>query len=237
MNTRREFLRISAVATTATLGGCIRGIADKASSDVAWPPPRPSSVPDKEEVPNLAPPTWGEQDLPRAFVYNDLATREAGKVFNSRLNELQQLAKEDYVQISYCDYPLSWNEWSIPVAIAARSVQHHAGRDAFLSFLQRILRDYMPEPYFTKERILDAAETSGAPRDTVKDDTESWRFYSTIQRSKQKGKQMGLNNSVPLAVVVDGDRQSRPVQPTAGRIKIVTESLVQRKDAGISRPQ
>jgi hypothetical protein len=106
-----------------------------------------------------------------------------------------------------------------------------------MTFVQRVLRDFMPKPHLTKQRVLDAAETAGAPRNVIKDDTERWRFYPTVHNSKQRGQQMGLNNSVPSAVVVDGDKQSIPIQPTAERIKLVVESLDQGEKALISRPQ
>lgn len=211
MKARREFLRVSAVATTATLGGCIRGIADKVSSGIAWPPSRPLNVPDLNDVPNLSPPTWGESNAPHVFVYNDMATREAGRVFHREWDGLVQPVEENRIQVSFCDYPLPSNEWSYPVAIAARSVQHHAGKDAFLTFSKRVLRDFMPNPYLTKQRVLDAAETAGAPREEVKEDTESWRFYSIVERSRRRGKERGIKNSVSRSVVVHNGERSRPL--------------------------
>jgi hypothetical protein len=227
MNSRREFLRLTAVTATASLGGCIRGIADQVSSGIAWPPSRPPDVSDQDEIPDLPPPTWGESNAPRLLIYNDLATHEAGEIFHKKWNSLHQLAKEDYLQVSFYDYPLPWSEWSLPVAISARSVQHHAGIDSFVIFLRHILRNFTPQPHFTKEKILDAAEASGAPRSVVESDTEAWRFYPVVRGNKKRGKQMGLNDSVPLAVIVDDGQHTRPFQPTIDRIEIMVNSLDQ----------
>lgn len=211
MNSRRDFLRVSAVVTTATLEGCVRDIADTVSSGISWPPPRPLTVPDLEDVPDLSPPTWGRSNAPHVFVYNDMATKQAGRVFHREWDGLVQPIEKGRIQVSFCDYPLPSSEWSYPVAIAARSVQHHAGEDAFLTYVKRVLRDFIPNPYLTKQRVLDAAETAGAPRKNVKEDTESWRFYPIVERSRRRGEERGIKNSVSRSVVVHNGERSRPL--------------------------
>lgn len=227
MNSRRDFLRTGAVAVSATLGGCIRGRADKLSSGIAWPPARPRNLPNLEDVPDLSPPTWGESGAPRVFVYNDMATKQAGRVFHREWNGLVQPIKQNRIQVSFCDYPLPANEWSYPLAIAARSVQHHADKDAFLTFSQRVLRDYMPNPYLTKRRVLDAAETAGAPREKVKEDTEWWRFYPIVERSRRRAEERGIKNSVSRSVIVHEGERSRPLITSSDGIPKVADEMSQ----------
>lgn len=225
MYSSRDFLRASAVTATATLGGCVRGIADKVSSGVAWPPSRPLSVPQIDEVPDLSPPTWGKSNTPRVFVYNDMATREAGRVFHREWDGLVQPIEENRIRVSFCDYPLPSNEWSYPVAIAARSVQHHVDKDAFLTFSKRVLRDFVPNPYLTKQRVLEAAESAGAPREEVKEDTESWRFYPIVERSRRRGEKRGIKNSVSRSVVVHHGERSRPLLTSWETIPQVADEM------------
>jgi hypothetical protein len=225
MQSRREFLRVSAVTTAATFSGCLDGIAGKVSSGVAWPPPRPLSVPDLDNIPDIPPPTWGKSDVPQVFIYNDMATREAGRVFHREWGGLTQPIKENRIQVSFCDYPLPSNEWSYPIAIAARSVQHHAGKDAFLKFAQRVLRDFVPRPYLTKQRVLDAVETAGAPREAVKEDTEAWRFYPIVKQSRRRGKKRGINNSVSRSVIVYNGERSRPLLTSWETIPSVADEM------------
>lgn len=225
MNSRREFLRLSAVTTTASLGGCIRGIADEVSSGIAWPPPRPRELPDLADVPNVQPPTWGKSDTPHALVYNDMATSSAGRVFNREWDSLIGPIEEGRIQVSFCDYPLPSEEWSYPVAIAAKSVQYHADEEAFLTFSKRVLRDFMPNTYITKQRLLEAAETAGAPREKVKEDTEMWRFYPIVERSRRHGRQRGISNSVSRSVVEYRDEQSRPLVTSSETILAVVDEI------------
>ena len=225
MNSRRDFLRASTVAITTALGGCVRGMADTLSSGIAWPPARPRNIPDLEEVPNLSPPTWGKSDAPQVFVYNDMATREAGRVFHREWDGLTEPIEEKRIQVSFCDYPLPANEWSYPLAIAARSVQYHAGRDAFLTFSQRVLRDYMPNPYLTKRRVLDAVETAGAPREQVKEDTEWWRFHPIVERSRRRAEERGIKNSVSRSVIVHEGERSRPLVTSSDGIPPVADEM------------
>jgi hypothetical protein len=227
MTSRRDFLRVSAVTAAASLGGCVDRIAGKVSSGVAWPPPRPLNVPSLDEVPDLKPPTWGESDVPQVFVYNDMATKQAGRVFHQEWEGLSKPITNNRIQVSFCDYPLPANGWSYPVAIAARSVQHHAGKDAFLTFAQRILRDFVPRPYLTKQRVLDAAEAAGASRERVKEDTESWRFYPTVERSRQRGEERGIDDSVSRSVIVYNGEKSRPLLTSWQTIPKVAEEMTE----------
>lgn len=225
MNSRREFLRLSTVAATASLGGCVRGIADQVSSGIAWPPPRPRDLPNLTDVPDLSPPTWGESGVPQAFIYNDMATSSAGRVFHREWDNLKESIEQGKIQVSFCDYPLPANEWSYVVAIAARSVQYHAGEQAFLTFSKRVLRDFMPHPYITRRRVLKAAETAGAPREKVEEDTEAWRFYPIVERSRRRGVQRGMNNGVSSTIIVYGKNSSRPLVTSWQTIPRVADEM------------
>lgn len=225
MNSRREFLRLTAVTATASLGGCIRGIADQVSSGIAWPPPRPRETPDLADVPDVQPPTWGKPDAPHALIYNDMATSSAGRVFNREWDSLIKPIEDGHIHVSFCDYPLPSNEWSYPVAIAAKSVQYHAGKEAFLGFSKRVLRDFMPNPYLTKQRLLEAAEATGAPREKIKQDTEVWRFYPIVERSRRRGRQRGISNSVSRSVIEYENERSRPLLTSSKTILAVADEM------------
>lgn len=206
---RREFLRSGMAVGSVALGGCVDGLSGSLSTGAGWPPGQPITPPD--EAPELPPPTWGDPEAPTAFVYNDMATRQAGRVFDREWKGLLDPIQEGRVQVSFCDYPLPRNEWSYPIAITARSVQYHAGQDAFLEFAQEILEDYSPYPYFTKQRVLDAVESAGAPREAVREDTESWRFYPVVEESRKLAERRGIENSVSRSVIVHNGERSRPV--------------------------
>lgn len=225
MNSRREFLSLSAATALGSLGGCARGIADEVSSGIAWPPPRPRELPDLADVPDVQPPTWGKSDAPHALVYNDMATSSAGRVFNREWDSLIAPIEDGRIQLSLCDYPLPSNEWSYPVAIAAKSVQYHAGQEAFLTFSKRVLRDFMPHPYITKQRLLEAAEAAGAPREKIKQDTEMWRFYPIVERSRRQGRQRGISNSVSRSVIEYEDERSRPLVTSSKTILAVADEM------------
>lgn len=227
MQSRRDFLRVSSITAAATFSGCLNGIAGEISSGVAWPPARPLSVPTLDDIPDLPPPTWGKPGVPQVFIYNDMATREAGRVFHREWDGLTQPIKENRIQVSFCDYPLPSNEWTYPIAIAARSVQYHAGKDAFLTFAQRVLRDFVPRPYLTKQRVLDAVETAGASREAVKEDTEAWRFYPIVERSRRQGEERGINDSVSRSVIIYNGEQSRPLLTSWETIPKVAEEMTE----------
>jgi hypothetical protein len=76
----------------------------------------------------------------------------------------------------------------------------------------------MPNPYLTKQRVLKAAETAGAPRGKIKEDTEAWRFYPIVERSRRLGEERGMRDAVSSTIVIDDDKRSRPLVTSSDRI-------------------
>lgn len=211
-SSRRRFLQVAGAGVLGLSSGCSSqegGVIGGYEWKVAWPPQEPYKKPSLKELPDLASPKIGGQGGYNVEIYHDLMTSTAGEFFQYGLDVMRQEADKGTLSLIYRDLPLPVSDWSYPVAIAARSVQSAAGLRAFWEFRRRVLKEYRPDPYYYMDRdtVLSAAAAAGAPREQVRDDTESWRFYEIVERDRRRAEKLGLGDSTAHSVIRDGEKQ------------------------------
>lgn len=208
---RRAFLSLNGGIATGIFSGCVTFRTRESAHEEPrsqWPHLGSYKNAEKKEEFNLSPPGIGDTSTPNIEIFHDLASGASGSFFDSIYPELSHRAKDGEFHIKYRDYTFPRDDWSYPMALAARSVQYHAGETGFWVFVEQLLEDYRPQPYhhMSKEKILSTAESVGVSADKVEDDVESWRFYPIIERDTQRGDEFGIDG-IPTAVVDPGGEQ------------------------------
>ena len=130
MSTRRAYLSAVGVVATTTLAGCAGGSGTPDTSfdcDVEAP----------ESVSNLSQPTLGPTDaVVTVDIFEDFACPHCRDFHLNTLDEIRAdyISPDSSVRIRHYDAPVPVNEWSRPVANAARWIQDSHGDEAFYSF-------------------------------------------------------------------------------------------------------
>ncbi len=113
----------------------------------------------------------------------------------------EELLGDGRVRFEYHDFPVV-DDWSWRVAMAARSVQEHAGNGSFWSFA-RLAFDRQPsmDSYDTIRAV--AGETE-APPDTVVSDAREGRHRPVVEADRDAGHEMGVSGTP--TVFVNGEQ-------------------------------
>jgi len=206
--TRRRVLGAIAAGTALTGSGCLgdspgspgggtEGSPTDSSSrdtpnDTGTSPPR--ADPDALSAPYLGAResgvvvrAWEDFGCPHCRTYNDRV--------KPRLEE--NYLSKDAVRYEHHDYPIPASEWSWPAAIAARSVQSHAGDDAFWTFLEGAFENQDSLEWSTIETL---AEEAGADPETVVDEARENYWRPVVAADKTAGSDRGVSGTPTVFV-------------------------------------
>lgn len=188
---RRTFLTGVAVGTVGAIAGCL------GSTD-------PGSVGAGSMDDELPPPIRGDSDASVTLTsFVDYGCPHCA-TFET---EIMPTIVEDYIDPGdvrqlHRDYPIPANQqWSGPMANAARSVQDTTGDEAFWTFTTRIF-EYQGS--YSNDLIAEIAEEAGADPDAAVTAAEEGKYDDRVTADIDLGDDAGVRGTP--AVFVDGDQ-------------------------------
>lgn len=183
--TRRRVIETVAVGALLSGSGCLGGLGDD-SGDRADPDALPAPHRGAQES-DVVVRAWEDFSCPHCRTYNERV--------QSRLEE-NYLSKEA-VRYEHRDYPIPVTEWSWPTAIAARSVQSHAGTEAFWTFAAAAFENQNSLGWPMIESL---AEEAGADPDTVTDEAREEYWRPVVESDKAAGGDRGVEGTPTVFV-------------------------------------
>lgn len=183
---RRAVLAGTGLAGLATLAGCLGG---------------PEPVETTATPHGLPPPVAGDpQASVTVAVYEDFSCPHCA-TFNQ---EVFPRLREDYlepgtVRFEHHDFPIPVDDWSWPVASAARAVQHHAGDEAFFAYAERL---FDAQGGYSLDRLASLAGAVGAPPDAVREAAAGESYRPVVATDREGGVERGVSGT-PTAFVDD----------------------------------
>lgn len=180
--TRRQFGALTA-AVTVFGAGCLG-----------------DSEPDEEDL--LEVPTIGDPDADvTVTVYEDFGCPACGEYkLNTYPEVYERYIESEAISYEHRDFPIPADDWSEPVASAARSVQDQSDDETFFDFTAEIYR-YMDQ--YSLDVIEQVADEVGVDGEQVRADADDVTYQDGLDADRAYGEQQGVE-ATPT-VFVDGE--------------------------------
>lgn len=203
---RRTILTTIGAGTLTALSGCLN-LSSTTTPQTSYA----CELEPKEPVSELPNPTIGADDP--VVTIESFEDYSCGHCRRFHLNHLAKI-KDEYintgdegatsVQIKHYDSPMPVDEWSIPVANAARAVQDAHGDEAFYTFAKSLFES---QDEYNWERIGKIASNQSDldPCNTISAASNE-RYASVIEADKQTGKERNIPGTP--TVFINGEMQS-----------------------------
>ena len=203
-----DFTRRSVLAT-----GVVAGLAGCLGDD----------EPTDEETTHAVP-VSGNPDAPVTMeVYEDFSCPFCGNFKHGIFPQIEtEFLDPGDVRYEHRDFPIPVNEWSRPVANAARAVQEEAGDEAFFEFTHEIYNHLGGYSYDVIESVADDLGYDG---DAARDAAENESYDDVITADRERGESLGVGGT-PTVVVDESIVEFDEDTPAIESIRIAVEDAM-----------
>ena len=197
--TRRTLLTAGCVAV---LAGCLDAGDDDSEGeaadhdDSAESDEEAETTADREDSASgeLTAPVWGDPDADVTMeVYEDFSC-PACQQFKLEIFPAiaDQYLESETIRYEHRDYPLPVDDWSEPVANAARAVQDLEGDEAFFAFVSDV---YAHQGAYSYDRLESVADNLGYDGEAVRDAAEAGTYQATLEADIARGEELGVTGT------------------------------------------
>lgn len=186
MRRRREFLGGLSLAAATVAAGCLGGSGSGDGTTT---------------VSDLPPPVLGDPDADVTVeVYEDFSCPHCATYNEEVFPQLQETYLDPgTIRYEHHDFPIPVDDWSWPVASAARAVQDRQGDETFFAYAKRLFEN---AGLYSMTLIADLAEEVGADPDAVRTAAEEETYRPVVEADREAGIERGVD-ATPTVFVDD----------------------------------
>ena len=198
--TRRSAL---AAGVAVGLAGCLGDGGDQSSDPTAG-----------SEETSLGVPVSGNPDASVTMeVYEDFSCPFCGDFKHGIYPQIEtEFLEPGDIRYEHRDFPIPVNEWSRPVANAARAVHDEAGDEALFEFTHEI---YHHLGGYSYEVIESVANDLGYDGDAARDAAETEPYDDVITADRERGESLGVGGTPTVVVdesIVEFDEDTPAIE-------------------------
>jgi protein-disulfide isomerase len=186
MRRRREFLGGLSLTAATLAAGCLGGRGAEATT---------------EATPDLPQPVLGDPDADvTVAVYEDFSCPHCATYNDEVFPQLRDAYIDPgTVRYEHHDFPIPVDDWSWPVASAARAVQDRQGDESFFAYAKRLFPN---AGLYTMDLIAGLAAEVGADPDAVRTAAEEETYRPVVEADREAGIERGVD-ATPTVFVQD----------------------------------
>lgn len=185
---RRRVLGGVGVATGIAVAGCL-----------GRPEGTPTAGDGAVDGPDLPPPVLGDPDADvTVAVYEDFSCPHCASYNSEVVPQVEaEYIEPGTIRYEHHDFPIPVDDWSWPVASAARAVQDGQGDRSFFDFADRLFEN---QGQFSLDRLAELADAVGADGPTVREAADEETYRPVVEADRSAGIERGVSGTPTVFV-------------------------------------